>query len=41
MQVFDENAKNVEDVKSLDELIEDSIKFDNHCYGCTAGMGSS
>ncbi|GMH93507.1 hypothetical protein TrVE_jg511 [Triparma verrucosa] len=40
-KVFDENAKNVEDVKSLDELIEDSIKFDNHCYGCTAGMGSS
>jgi len=30
-----------EQVGNLDELLEDEIAFDNHCYGCTAGMGSS
>ncbi|GMH53132.1 hypothetical protein TrLO_g6635 [Triparma laevis f. longispina] len=40
-KVFDEDAKNVSDVESLEELLNDGIQFDNHCYGCTAGMGSS
>jgi radical SAM/Cys-rich protein len=33
--------KTVFDVDSLDELVEDPILVDNHCFGCTAGMGSS
>lgn len=31
----------VYDVKTLDELQKYSIRTDNHCFGCTAGMGSS
>jgi radical SAM/Cys-rich protein len=33
--------KTVFDIGKLDELRDESIAFDNHCYGCTAGMGSS
>jgi hypothetical protein len=29
------------DIKSLEELQKYSIRTDNHCFGCTAGMGSS
>ena len=29
------------DLKSLDELIGSGIATDSHCFGCTAGMGSS
>lgn len=29
------------DLKSLDELNDVMIRNDNHCFGCTAGMGSS
>ena len=29
------------DIESLDELTGDSINTGNHCFGCTAGMGSS
>ncbi|HET6387530.1 MAG TPA: arsenosugar biosynthesis radical SAM (seleno)protein ArsS [Armatimonadota bacterium] len=29
------------DIESLDELAGTSIAFDDHCYGCTAGAGSS
>jgi hypothetical protein len=29
------------DLKSLDELSDVMIRNDNHCFGCTAGMGSS
>jgi hypothetical protein len=29
------------DLKSLDELNDVRIRNDNHCFGCTAGMGSS
>lgn len=28
-------------IKSLDEMADVKIHTDNHCYGCTAGMGSS
>lgn len=34
-------GKTVFDLESLDELIESRIRTDNHCFGCTAGMGSS
>lgn len=33
--------RTVFDVNSLAELVEDPILLDNHCFGCTAGMGSS
>jgi len=36
-----EGGKSVFDITSLDELACDPIKNDNHCFGCTAGMGSS
>ena len=29
------------DFRSTDEFLESDIRFDNHCFGCTAGMGSS
>jgi radical SAM/Cys-rich protein len=29
------------DLEDLGQLQEHAIKTDNHCYGCTAGMGSS
>lgn len=36
----DGRSKTVWDIESLEELTG-SIAFDNHCYGCTAGAGSS
>ena len=36
-----EGGKTVFDISNLGELSCDSIKNDNHCFGCTAGMGSS
>ena len=29
------------DLTSTEDVRDARIKFDNHCYGCTAGMGSS
>jgi len=29
------------DLNSFEELMNYEIKNDNHCFGCTAGMGSS
>ena len=29
------------DVESLDELTGKRLAVDNHCFGCTAGAGSS
>jgi len=34
-------ALTVFDIKGLDELAGKKIACDNHCYGCTAGSGSS
>eukprot|EP00980_Cylindrotheca_fusiformis_P004962 scaffold1054_cov124-Cylindrotheca_fusiformis.AAC.2 len=34
-------GKTVFDLESLDELLDVRIRTDNHCFGCTAGMGSS
>ncbi len=36
----DGKAKSIWDIEGLEELTG-SIAFDNHCYGCTAGAGSS
>jgi len=36
-----EGGKTVFDISSLDDLSCDKIQNDNHCFGCTAGMGSS
>ena len=35
------NSVSVRDVESLDELTGVKIAMDDHCYGCTAGAGSS
>nr|XP_006812229.1 PREDICTED: uncharacterized protein LOC100373547 [Saccoglossus kowalevskii] len=35
------NFLNVHDIESCDDLIDVRIAVDNHCFGCTAGMGSS
>lgn len=29
------------DIESLDAITGDAIRLANHCYGCTAGCGSS
>ena len=34
-------GKSVFDLTSTDDVRDARITFDNHCYGCTAGMGSS
>jgi len=34
-------GKTVFDIESLDDLRDIKIRTDNHCFGCTAGMGSS
>ena len=39
-EVHDESGKTVFDVESFN-LKDIPIKNDNHCFGCTAGMGSS
>ena len=36
-----EGGKTVFDIESLTDLKCDAIKNDNHCFGCTAGNGSS
>jgi len=37
----DDGGLTVFDLKSYDDLAEYTIRNDNHCFGCTAGMGSS
>ena len=36
-----EGGTTVFDVDSLNDLLKEKIINDNHCFGCTAGMGSS
>lgn len=36
-----QGGKTVFDIESYTDLMEEPIKNDNHCFGCTAGMGSS
>lgn len=36
-----EGGKTVFDLESLDQLTGDSVAVADHCYGCTAGAGSS
>jgi hypothetical protein len=38
---FSDDSKSVHNIEALKELFPEKIAFDNHCYGCTAGMGSS
>jgi len=35
------NSKTIFDISSLNDMADDAINTDNHCFGCTAGMGSS
>ena len=37
----DSKRRSVFDVESLDVLTGNRSNTDNHCFGCTAGMGSS
>ena len=37
----DQNAVSIFDINSTDELMKYNIATDNHCFGCTAGNGSS
>ena len=34
-------SKSIYDIDSLDELTAAPVHTGNHCFGCTAGMGSS
>jgi len=36
-----EGGKTVFDIQALKDLQLDKVRTDNHCFGCTAGMGSS
>jgi len=38
---FGLRRKTVFDVENLSDLLDVPIRTDNHCFGCTAGMGSS
>ena len=31
----------IHDIESMDDLGENPIELGNHCFACTAGMGSS
>ena len=35
------NKKTVFDIESLNDIVENDIYFDLHCFGCTTGSGSS
>ena len=35
------SKKTVFDIESLNDIVENDIYFDLHCFGCTAGSGSS
>ncbi|NCS94415.1 MAG: radical SAM/Cys-rich domain protein [Leptospira sp.] len=37
----EDSPRTIWDISSFDKLSESSIYFDNHCYACTAGSGSS
>ena len=41
MSIGGKRGKTVHDVESLDDLLDVPVKTDNHCFGCTSGMGSS
>ena len=34
-------SRSLWDIESLEDLADETILFDNHCFGCTAGAGSS
>jgi radical SAM/Cys-rich protein len=36
-----EKKRTIWEIASLEELAKEEIQFANHCYGCTAGAGSS
>lgn len=40
-EIHGAGGKTVFDVDTYADLMTDDIKNDNHCFGCTAGMGSS
>jgi len=40
-EIHGSNGKTVFDIENYGDLMTDDISNDNHCFGCTAGMGSS
>ena len=34
-------VRTIRDITSLDDLMKEKITIADHCYGCTAGAGSS
>jgi hypothetical protein len=36
-----QQSRTVWSIESLDELVDQPIALADHCYGCTAGAGSS
>ncbi len=34
-------GRTIFDIESMDDLMDIRVRTDNHCFGCTAGMGSS
>ena len=42
-QMIDIRAENTVDIRNFDivDWMARNIKMNNHCYGCTAGIGSS
>ncbi len=38
---IDQKNRTVHDINSFEEIQKSNISFANHCYGCTAGAGSS
>lgn len=38
---FQNSVQTIWDIESFDELEGSHVRFENHCFGCTAGAGSS
>lgn len=41
LEMIDTGMKTIFDIESCTDVEDAEIAVDNHCYGCTAGMGSS
>ena len=41
LELENTHLKTIWDLKSFEDLNNSAIKVDNHCFGCTAGQGSS
>ena len=39
--LFDAKKRTIFDIESVEDIVGMKIASDNHCFGCTAGSGSS